>query len=405
VHQAGVLHGDIKAHNVMREVGGRIVIMDFGAGQAFTDETGDPTALLAGTPVYLAPEVLKGLPRSASSDIYALGVLLYYLVTGSYPVAGHSVIALVDAHRRGERRHLRDARPDLPDDFVRAVERAVAPEPHERFASLGQFEDALVRVTSTAAGPGAAVAPASWLPASLRRWGVPLAASILLVAAGASGWWLTSRNSASRSAGDERTAETVVATASPTAALNNFYDIEAAFFRAGRSGADRLLPDASVSPGDELFLKLQASVPLYVYVVNEDEKGAVFLEFPLSGERLTNPLPAGREVTVPGATRWRVTTQGEREHFLVFASPEPVDSLEDAFARLPSPRAGMPIGGAQLSSAAVERLRGVGGLTPAPPTQGENAGLSRLFTSPLTDTREQTRGLWVRQLTLQNPVR
>lgn len=407
VHQAGVLHGDIKAHNVMREAGGRIVLMDFGAGQALTDEIDDPVSLLAGTPVYLAPEVLKGLPRSASSDIYALGVLLYYLVTGSYPVTGHSVIALVDAHQRGERRHLRDARPDLPDDFVRAVERAVAPVPRERFASLGQFEDALVRVTSTAqAEPAAPLAPASWLSDSLKRWGVPLAASILLVVAGASALWLLFGSPESRVVAVEPTrAAAPGAVARPASVVNGQYDIEAAFFRAGRSGDERLLSDARVSLGDQLFLTLQSSVPLYVYVVNEDEKGAAFLEFPLRGEKLANPLPAGQRVTVPGATRWEVTTAGEQEHFLVFASPEPVDSLEEAFARLPSPRAGMPIGGAPLPGAAVERLRGVGGLTPAPPTQEGNAGLSRMFTSPLPENREQTTGLWVRQLTLQNPVK
>ena len=407
VHQAGVLHGDIKAHNVMREAGGRIVLMDFGAGQAFTDEIDDATAPLAGTPAYLAPEVLKGHPRSASSDIYALGVLLYNLVTRSYPVAGNSMIALVDAHQRGERRHLRDARPDLPDDFVRAVERAVAPEPRERFGSLGQFEDALVRVTSPAqAVPEAPVAPASSLPALLRRWGLPLAASLVLVAAGIGALWLASRSSEPRVVAVDRAPQTAAgADATPVAAAGNAYDIQASFFRAGRNGDERLLPAGLVSIGDELFLKLQASVPLYVYVVNEDEKGAAFLEFPLRGDRLTNPLPAGQQVTVPSASRWRVTTQGEQEHFLVFASPEPVDSLEDSFARLPSPREGMPTGDAPLTSAAVERLRGVGGLTPVPPTQGNSPGLSRLFTLPLPETWEQTRGLWVRQLTLENPVR
>jgi len=406
VHQAGVLHGDIKAHNVMREAGGRIVLMDFGAGQSLTDECDDPAAPVAGTPAYLAPEVLKGHPRSASSDIYALGVLLYHLVTRSYPVEGYSVIALVDAHQRGERRHLRDARPDLPDDFVRAVERAVAPEPRDRFASLGQFEDALVRVTSpTQAVPGSDVGRASWLLASLRRRRMPFAASVALASAGIGVLWWVSGSSESRAVTADRAPQTAAAAGVvPAAAVSNPYDIEAAFFRAGRSGDERLLPEARVAPGDELFLKLQGSVPLYVYVVNEDEKGAAFLEFPLRGDRLANPLPAGKQVTVPGATRWQVTTQGEREHFLVFASPEPVESLEEAFARLPSPRAGTPIGAA-LPTAAVERLRGVGGLTPAPPTQGEGAGLSRLFTAPLTEAREQTRGLWVRQLTLENPVR
>ena len=177
------------------------------------------------------------------------------------------------------------------------------------------------------------------------------------------------------------------------------------FFRASKGGEEQLQPDGRVAPGDELFLKMQSSVPLHVYVVDEDDKGAAFLLFPLRGDRLTNPLPAGQSVIVPGATRWQVTSQGEREHFLVFASPEPLDSLEEAFARLPEPRVGMPVDAALLATATLERLRGVGGLAPAPAAQNGDAGLARLFTLPLTASPERARGLWVRQLTLDNPVR
>ena len=105
--------------------------------------------------MYLAPEVLDGQPPRTSSDIYSLGVLLYHLVTGSYPVSRESLTEIVEAHKRGERRHLRDVRPDLPDDFVRIVEQATAVDPAARFASAGAFEEALVRMTSpTPPAPG-----------------------------------------------------------------------------------------------------------------------------------------------------------------------------------------------------------------------------------------------------------
>jgi serine/threonine-protein kinase len=399
VHQAGFLHGDIKAHNVIRESGGRIVLMDFGAGQAFDEESVESSGPLAGTPVYLAPEVLSGGPRTAASDIYALGVLLYHVVTRSYPVTGHSVPALLDAHQRGERRHLRDARPDLPEDFVRAVEEAIAADPRRRFASPGQFEDALSRVTS----PTDATAAFRQRRRSSSRgqWAVGIAAAGVAGIVGFAAYVLPSGENARRTVA---TSEPPSVSPVPTAdaGANGQYDIEAAFYRASRSGDERLVTDARIAPGDELFLKLQSSVPLHVYVVDEDEKGAAFLLFPLRGERLTNPLPAGQQVTLPGASRWQVTTAGEREHFLVFASPEPVDSLEKAFARLPTPRAGAPVG-APLTTATVEQLRGVGGITAAPTSQNAEAGLSRLFTLPLGDAPERARGLWVRQLTVANP--
>src|SRR5687768_3591096 len=134
VHQAKMVHRDVKAQNVMRASdGGRIILMDFGAGEFIDDRLG--SAGRQGTPLYLAPEILAGEPATARTDIYAVGVLLYYLVTGTFPVRGASFAALAEAHARGERRRLRDGRPDLPDSFVAIVERALAADPIRRFAS------------------------------------------------------------------------------------------------------------------------------------------------------------------------------------------------------------------------------------------------------------------------------
>ena len=83
VHGAGMLHRDIKAQNVMLADEGRAVLMDFGTGRELADNFSSD---VAGTPLYLAPEILAGGDATVQSDIYSLGVLLYYLVTGSYPV-------------------------------------------------------------------------------------------------------------------------------------------------------------------------------------------------------------------------------------------------------------------------------------------------------------------------------
>jgi serine/threonine-protein kinase len=138
VHQARLIHRDVKAQNVMRaHDGGRIILMDFGAGEFL----GDPMGTRAqGTPLYLAPELLRGEGASAQSDIYAVGVLLHHLVTGGFPVEGGSPAALLEAHNRGDRRRLRDARPDLPESFIAIVERAIHPDPAKRYASAGDME-------------------------------------------------------------------------------------------------------------------------------------------------------------------------------------------------------------------------------------------------------------------------
>jgi eukaryotic-like serine/threonine-protein kinase len=142
VHKAGFLHRDIKAQNVMREAGGRIVLMDFGAGEPSRSSDVRQTRL-KGTPLYLSPELLTGEDPSAASDIYALGVLLYHMVTGAYPVEGHDLDSLRQAHLLGRATRLHDVGPELPDGFVRTIERALAPDQQRRFSSAGSMKVAL----------------------------------------------------------------------------------------------------------------------------------------------------------------------------------------------------------------------------------------------------------------------
>ena len=123
VHAAGLLHRDVKAQNVMRDGVGRIVLMDFGTGEVQRRNGG--TTRFVGTPLYLAPEIFEGRPASAQSDLYSLGVMLFYLVTGEFPHVGVSVEQLAHAHARREARRLRDLRPDIPREFVRAIEQAL----------------------------------------------------------------------------------------------------------------------------------------------------------------------------------------------------------------------------------------------------------------------------------------
>ena len=85
---------------------------------------------LVGTPLTIAPEQLAGAPISPAGDVYALGVLIYRLLTGAYPVEARTMEELLDRHRRGVRVALRDRRPDLPVTLVATVERALEPDPH-----------------------------------------------------------------------------------------------------------------------------------------------------------------------------------------------------------------------------------------------------------------------------------
>ena len=94
----------------MRESGGRLVLMDFGTGEELSG-----TNRLVGTPLYLAPEIFRGQRASMQSDLYSLGVLLFYLVTGKFPVVASSMEQLARAHAHRSVTPLRDLRPDLPE--------------------------------------------------------------------------------------------------------------------------------------------------------------------------------------------------------------------------------------------------------------------------------------------------
>src|SRR6185295_9177007 len=101
---------------------GRILLMDFG----LTHEHGTG-ADASGTPVYMAPEVMFGQAATIESDVYAIGVMLFYLLSKQYPVEGGNVFELRAAHASGTRRTLLDVRPDLPEPLARVVETAISP--------------------------------------------------------------------------------------------------------------------------------------------------------------------------------------------------------------------------------------------------------------------------------------
>jgi Protein kinase domain len=142
VHKAGFVHRDIKARNVMRQRAGRIVLMDFGTGYQMARGQDEPFDVI-GTPRYMAPEVLAGDAPSPRSDVYSVGVLLYHLVTGEYPVEGLSVNELLRAHVSGRRVPLSDRRSDLALPFVKVVTHATAPDARQRFQTAGALLEAL----------------------------------------------------------------------------------------------------------------------------------------------------------------------------------------------------------------------------------------------------------------------
>ncbi len=146
VHDQGLIHGDVKAQNVVRTPAGRLVLMDFGASRDARHASSGP---LTGTPMYMAPELLAGAPPSVRSDVYAVGVLLHHLLTGAYPVSASSMAELPQAI--ATRRPLPHG-PRTPVALTTAIDRALAADPSQRFSDTRALAAALAAVEPMAMG-------------------------------------------------------------------------------------------------------------------------------------------------------------------------------------------------------------------------------------------------------------
>ncbi len=165
----------------MREVGGRIVLMDFSGAQTIARDA--RAAVTSGTPLYMAPELLDHGDATFPSDVYSLGVLLFYLLSGRLPVEGSTIADLKRAHAEGQRHRLRDFRPDLPDSIIQVVERAMVPDASQRYQTAGEFEHALITASGSAVAVTLRTEDSGAATANRRRLAWPWVAGIALAGA------------------------------------------------------------------------------------------------------------------------------------------------------------------------------------------------------------------------------
>jgi eukaryotic-like serine/threonine-protein kinase len=285
LHAAGILHGDVKPANVMRERGGRIVLLDLGAGgapQAVNTATTDYA-----TPAYAAPEIMTGALRRPEHDLYALGRLLETLLSGAPDVKPPDTTA-----------------PAL----LRVLARATDGDAAKRYLDATQLRADLVAAL-------AQIVDAREPPTrSTRRAfliGIGLVGIALLLALVAQrllpGAWQT--------------------------------DVQ--LLRRSDAGTTPLANGAALGPGERLVLELQSNKPLHAYVLNEDADGALHVLFPLHGLAQANPLPAQTRVRLPGRAdkrdlSWEITGSGRREEFLIVLAVAPLPALEQRIAQMAS---------------------------------------------------------------------
>lgn len=152
-HTAGIIHADIKTANVLVETLGdktlRAVVIDFGLARFYNETSFDDGLLLSGTPDYLSPELIRGGPPTVASDIYAAGIVLYELLTGTTPFGGGTSGEILDRqlHDAVVPPSLRCPDHNIPIALETIVMRALAKDPDARFATTAQFALALRAAT------------------------------------------------------------------------------------------------------------------------------------------------------------------------------------------------------------------------------------------------------------------
>jgi formylglycine-generating enzyme required for sulfatase activity/tRNA A-37 threonylcarbamoyl transferase component Bud32 len=159
VHEAGIVHRDLKTPNVMRDSRGVARLMDFGIAKSLANDTGGTaTGAILGTPEYMSPEQVRGEKVDARSDLYAMGVLIWELFTGRVPFQGDTPVATLFLHVQQPPPFDSDASRGLPGPLVPVLRRALAKRPDERYASAREMLDALREAERQTVG-GAASAP------------------------------------------------------------------------------------------------------------------------------------------------------------------------------------------------------------------------------------------------------
>ncbi|WP_224058281.1 serine/threonine-protein kinase [Streptomyces kanamyceticus] len=162
-HEAGVLHRDIKPSNVLITATGRVKVLDFGIARAAdpyaTANRLTQTGFIVGTPPYMAPEQARGFPESRS-DLYALGCLLFELITGRLPFQAPDAVGYLTAHLTQPPPAPSSVAAHIPSDWDELVLTLLRKEPEQRYATAADVSDALRRLESgRRPGPGAMGAP------------------------------------------------------------------------------------------------------------------------------------------------------------------------------------------------------------------------------------------------------
>jgi serine/threonine-protein kinase len=152
-HRNGIVHRDIKPHNVIVAPDGRLKVMDFGIARSTSSQVTEAGSII-GTAQYLSPEQARGARAGPAADLYSTGVVLYEMLTGSVPFTGDTPLEVAMKHLSAVPEPPSQKRPDIPHELDAVVLRALAKDPESRYSSAKEMDADLARV-----GAGMSVSP------------------------------------------------------------------------------------------------------------------------------------------------------------------------------------------------------------------------------------------------------